>query len=188
MKHYVFNLLTLSILFFASCKNNDPKTQTETTTPTPITDISQYKLSDGADKALVLQMESDISRLQGLMPEFKATYDSLMSKRMYIKQSYSGSANSPTYEALVKIYGRLATGMADYEEFRGMTGKLIALSADHAAGKIKAEDAKKQYEEIKQNLDPKVERFSQIKAELGGIDQEIKKIFSEANIKAAGGK
>lgn len=188
MKHYVFNLLTLSILFFASCKNSDSKTQTETTTPTPVTDISQYNLSAGADKELVAQMESEISRMQNLMPEFKATNDSLLTKRMLIKQSYSGGTNTPTYQALGKIYGRLADGMSDHEGFRTLTGKLIALSADHASGKVKAEDAKKQYEEIKKDLDQKVERFSKVKAELGGIDQEIKKIFSDANIKAAGGK
>lgn len=188
MKHYVFSLLTLSILFLASCNNTDPKNPAEVEVAATNDNNPQIPLSAGADKELVAQMEADISKMQSLMPEFQAKHEIIKSMRMEIKQSYSGDANSPTYAELLKIYEQLAVAMKAYSGFRESTGKLITLSSEHASGKVNASDAKKQYAEIKESLDQKVATFTKVKDNIDNLDQEIKKVFSNANIKAGGGK
>lgn len=150
--------------------------------------------SGGADKAtaestdpnnLNAQIQTEILASKTLLSKYEATYNEIMPFVVKMKQGVSGLGEEK--KAQVKqIHQGIRVFLDPYAVSIYNIGQLEELSKKIDAGTIKVEDAQKELEMIKKELQTNGEKLIAAKVDFAGLMAEYEGMFDAANQQAAG--
>jgi chromosome segregation ATPase len=162
------NLISFSILgtlfFFFACKN--------------------------VDQGLVSTMQTDLAAAEALIPDLEKTVGVANSTVEQIGKAPEALKNSGNaeYQALSEQCSVLSNKVqATQAEFNDLVNKFKQLTDDYAAGRIKTEDAKKEYEMLNNSLKSVGGLLERINAHCDRMQQNYAKLSAGWNAKAEEG-
>jgi hypothetical protein len=132
----------------------------------------------GVDKELVGKMQNDLSTLEGLAPAFETLGKNIENLATQINAAPEAmkSESNTAYQELLTMNGRMSQKFqATAAEYNDLTGKLKGLVADYSAGKIKTEDAQKEYE----TLSVAVQGFSTLVGQMTQVGEQLQTDYAK---------
>lgn len=103
------------------------------------------------DKDLVGKMQNDLGTMEGLAPAFETLNKNIenFTGQLNAAPEAMKTESNTEYQNLVSMNTMIAQKlMATQAEYNDLLGRLKGLIADYSAGKIKTEDAQKEYEAL----------------------------------------
>ena len=105
----------------------------------------------GVDKELIGKMEADLSKMEGMAPAFEALNTSITNvvNQLNAAPEAMKTESNAEYQNMLRISNTMTQKyQATLAEQSDLTGKLKTLIADYTSGKIKTEDAQKEYQTL----------------------------------------
>lgn len=139
------------------------------------------------DKELVGKMQNDLSAVEGLAPAFETLGKNLdnMTTQLNAAPEAMKSESNAEYQNLLRMNSMISQKFqATSAEYNDLSGKLKGLVADYSAGKIKTEDAQKEYETLSgamQGFSTLIDQLTQVG---GQMQTDYAKMSASWNAKA----
>lgn len=132
----------------------------------------------GVDKELVGKMEKDLSTLESLAPLFEKitkNQENLNTQLSAVPEAMKGESNSEYYNLFnmnTMIASKLQATKAEYDD---LSLKLKTLTTDYSAGKVKTEDAVKEFETLSRS----VEGFSTLLNQISTVGDQLQADYAK---------
>lgn len=106
---------------------------------------------NSVDKEMIAKMEADLSKMEGMAPAFESLNTSItnMANQLNAAPEAMKTQSNTEYQNMLRISNTMTQKyQATVAEHNDVTGKIRTLVADYASGKIKTEDAVKEYQTL----------------------------------------
>lgn len=142
------------------------------------------------DKELINKMQGDLAAMEGtaaVAEKASTTLANLATQMNAAPEAMKGEDN-PEMKSLMEKSGMMSNKLqASMAEYNDLMGKLKTLVADYNAGKIKTEDAKKEYETLSEGLKGTSSMLTQMASAGDQIQAAFAKMTADWNAKMEGG-
>ena len=132
----------------------------------------------GIDKELVGKMQNDLSTMEGLAPAFETLSKNIenMTTQLNAAPEAMKSESNTEYQELLSKNNMISQKFqATSAEYNDLSAKLKGLVADYSAGKIKTEDAQKEFE----TLSAAVQGYSTLASQLTQIGEQMQTDYAK---------
>lgn len=141
------------------------------------------------DKDLINKMQSDLAAMEGtaIVAEKASTTLANLATQMNAAPEAMKSGDNPELKSLMEKSGMMSNKLqATMAEYNDLMSKLKTLVADYNAGKIKTEDAKKEYETLSEGLKGSSSMLNNMASASDQIQTAFAKMTADWNAKAEG--
>ena len=146
----------------------------------------------GVNKELLGKLQTDLTQLEGLAPAYEAmgvNINNLTTQLNAVPEGMKTETN-PEYQNMLRLNNTMTQKyQATMAEQSDLTNKFRTLIGDYTAGKIKTEDALKEYETLSAGVKGMVELLDRMNKKIDNIQTEYAKMSANMNAaaeKAAG--
>lgn len=132
----------------------------------------------GVDKELVGKMQNDLSTSESLAPEFETLTKNIDNLTNQLNAAPEGlkSESNEEFQNMYNLNSAMAQKcQATIAEYNDLNGKLKDLIANYNAGKIKTEDAQKEYE----TLSIAVQGFSSLTTRMKEVGEQLQADYAK---------
>ena len=177
--------LTFAPLFFKQIKNAyDMKNLFALSALTVLTLAVACK---GVDKEMIGKMEADLSKMEGMAPAFEALNTSItnVANQLNAAPEAMKTQSNTEYQNMLRISNTMTQKyQATLAEQSDLTGKLKTLIADYTSGKIKTEDAMKEYQTLSTGIQGISEVMDRMNQRAERMQADFAKMSATWNAKA----
>ena len=141
----------------------------------------------GIDKELVGKMQADMTKVDGLVPGYEAlgTKITNITNQMNALPESAKTQNNPEYQNILRINSTMTQKyQATMAEMGDIKNKIQALVGDYTAGKIKTEDALKEYETLSTAVQGMADVLDRMNQRMERIETDYAKMSATWNAKA----
>ncbi len=170
MKYPVFALFALCLFLTSACQGSGAdKATAESNDPTNLN----------------AQIQAEILASKAMLSKYDSTYNVVLPFVMKMKQGFAGLGDEKKAQ-VKKIHEGIRVFLDPYAVSTYNIGQLEELTQKLNAGTVKVEDAQKEFEMIKKELQTNGEKLVAAKVDFAGLMAEYEGMFEEANQQAAG--
>ncbi len=141
----------------------------------------------GIDKELVGKMQADVTKVDGLVPGYEAlgTKITNITNQMNAVPEAVKTQSSAEYQNILRINTTMTQKyQATMAEMGDIKTKIQALVGDYTAGKIKTEDALKEYETLSTAVQGMTDVLDRMNQRMERIETDYAKMSATWNAKA----
>jgi len=142
---------------------------------------------ESTDQELVSQMQGGISTLEGLSVQLKELGPKLTNVTVRINDAPAEAKADPSggYQETANLAtSTMRKLLAVVSQYSDLQNKLNTLSTDYKAGKIKTEEAKKEYEVLQTGIQGLSETLAEMDATADQLQTQYAKMSADWNAKA----
>ncbi|MBV6440345.1 MAG: hypothetical protein DYG98_13400 [Haliscomenobacteraceae bacterium CHB4] len=139
------------------------------------------------DKELADTMRADLNKLEAMAPAFETLNTTLgnISNQLNAAPEAMKTEGNVAYQNLTRMSGAMAQKFqATIAEYNDLTGKFRTLVADYSAGKIKTEEATKEYGALLLAMEGYTTVLDQMNQRADAMQAEMAKLSASWNAKA----
>lgn len=139
------------------------------------------------DKELADTMRGDLNKLEAMAPAFETLNTTIgnISNQLNAAPESMKTEGNAEYQNLVRMSGNMTQKFqATIAEYNDLTGKFRTLVSDYSAGKIKTEEAKKEYETLLLAMQGYTDVLDRMNQRADAVQAELAKMSATWNAKA----
>lgn len=139
------------------------------------------------DKELADTMRADLNKLEAMAPSFESLNTTIanINNQLNAAPEAMKTEGNAEYQNLIRMSGRVTDKLqATIAEYNDLTGKFRTLVADYSAGKIKTEEATKEYGALLLAMQGYTEVLDNITQRTDAMQAELAKMSASWNAKA----
>ncbi len=144
---------------------------------------------DSVDKELVSSIQNDIKVMDGLSAPIAALGTSVNNLAQQVNAAPEGmkAENDPDFNDLVSLSeGLVQKQQSTLAEYNDLMAKLKSLVADYSAGKLKTEQVRAEYENLKTGMQGVSDLVGRMSAMTDQMQAQFAKMSADWNAKAEG--
>jgi hypothetical protein len=142
---------------------------------------------ESIDKALVSKMQEELAAMEGLSADAEkiSTIITNVAAQINTAPESVKTGDDPMFKGISQKIGAMSERhQATLAEYNDLLGKLKSLSADYSAGKVKTEDAQKEFDTLSMGLKGVSAAFGDMGPTMDQIQMAFAKMSADWNAKA----